>query len=85
MSSKHFNDAWAEVDASPGLWIGMLMDVFQLPGTVPLEIDRLEKCYNFFFMYSTLMQSKKQSIRVRPNSQTANVEAAHNKKGQVTT
>ena len=24
------------------------------------------------------MQSKKQSIRVRPNSQTANVEAAHN-------
>jgi len=39
----------------------------------------------YFFMYSTLMQSKKQSIRVRPNSQTANVEAAHNKKGQVTT
>jgi len=37
-----------------------------------------------FFMYSTLMQSKKQSIRVRQNSQTANVEAAHNKKGQVT-
>ena len=32
------------------------------------------------FMYSTLMQSKKQSIRVRPNSQMANVEAAHKKK-----
>ena len=31
------------------------------------------------------MQSKKQSIRVKPNSQAANVEAAHNKKGQVTT
>ena len=33
--------------------------------------------------------STKQSIRVRPNSQTANVEAAHNnnnkEKGQVTT
>ena len=34
--------------------------------------------YFLFFMDSSLMQSKKQSIRVRPNSQTANVEAAHN-------